>query len=129
MAKYILNNFNMIKIYSDLYTEGMDIEMIKKKIFNGEFDNISLNDLYRFRIFLDSSMLLFNKEKLEKNMKRAFSYKEFMTYLVNESRNKEEYNAYVECVNKAFNLNINIQEAESFYFPNPLEEYLSNLVF
>ena len=66
LTNYLLNNVIQIKKYEDYYKYNFDIDKIKQDICTNKID-MNLVDLFRFRIFLDSCVMLFNKEKLEKD--------------------------------------------------------------
>lgn len=92
----------------------MNINQIKEDLFNGNFDHIPLVDFYRFRIFLDSCLLLFNKEKLEKELKNSFEYKDFLNGLSDEKKEIIESCKNRLKIDHAFT---NIEKIEGFYFP------------
>lgn len=65
---FIINNKLLIEKYEKLHEEEINIEQIKKKLINDDyFNDVKLVDLFRFRIFLDNCMLLFNNEKTKEN--------------------------------------------------------------
>jgi|GEM_PF-1110008 hypothetical protein len=64
---YIENNKILIEKYESLYRGEVNVEKVKKSLKKGKFDKIEIENLYRFRIFLDGCMLLFMNEKTEKN--------------------------------------------------------------
>lgn len=57
----------MINKYQTLYSNGLDIDDVIEKIGKNYFGELNITDLVRFRVFLDSAILLFNREKLEKD--------------------------------------------------------------
>lgn len=117
MSNYIQNNYNMIKIYRALYEKDMNINDIKKKIFDGYFDDIPLVDCYRFRIYLDSCLLLFNKEKVEKEyLSRKFSYKNYIDYLLKDSTKRQIFELCEKAINENTLMNIDIKKSKNFYY-------------
>lgn len=117
MSNYIQNNYNMIKMYNDLYDKGMDIDGVKNIIFDGCFDDIPLCDFYRFRIFLDSCLLLFNKEKIENDyLNRKLSYKKFISNMLMDSSKKQMVDFCEKIINENTSLQIDIQESKDFYY-------------
>ena len=65
---FIINNKLLIEKYEKLHEEEINIEQIKKKLINDDyFNDVKLVDLFRFRIFLDNCILLFNNEKTKEN--------------------------------------------------------------
>lgn len=123
MAGYLQNNYNMIKMYRKLYKDEMSIDHIKYKILEGEFDNIPLSDFYRFRVFLDSCLLLFNKEKIEKDyFKGAFMYKNFMDNYLKKESNREILDRCEEIVNRNCGLQINTRSSKFFFYSFLSEE-------
>lgn len=118
MERYIKNNYNMIKMYNSFYELGIDIEGIKRKINEGYFDNIHINDLYRFRIYLDSCLLLFNKEKVENEyLKKKFSYKDYFNNLLKDPDFKKQIEIYIDWIKKTIPIDININDLKGFYIP------------
>lgn len=60
--EYFLNNQKMIELYEKLYEKEINISDIKNKLLTGYFDRWDIKDFSRFRIFLNGSMLLINKD-------------------------------------------------------------------
>lgn len=78
MQRYVENNASLIYYFLNYYKDGFSAIELKNDILNGQFQELDIKDLYRFRIFLDSCMMLFNKEKLEKEyFKLNFRYLDF----------------------------------------------------
>ena len=63
---YLNNNLIMINKYQTLYANGIDIDDVIEKIGKNYFGELNITNLVRFRVFLDSAILLFNREKLER---------------------------------------------------------------
>lgn len=117
MVKYIENNFKIISLYESLYNDRFDIDEIKEKINKGIFKNYHTADLYRFRIFLDSCLLMFNKEKMEKyHFKNKFEYDGFMEKLLNDINYRELSRNLEKVIDNEVNLKINIFSNKTFYF-------------
>ncbi|EIC97143.1 hypothetical protein HMPREF9970_1078 [Lachnoanaerobaculum saburreum F0468] len=74
MAGYIQNNWDMICYFQNYYRGCFDSSDIFDKLKNGEFSSLDIGNLFRFRVFLDSTIMMFNKEKLEKEyFKKIFN--------------------------------------------------------
>lgn len=74
---YLNNNILLIDEYEKLYFDEINIDRVIEKFRNNEFDNYSGFDYGRFRVFIDSCLLLFNKEKLNRYIKNDYSYADF----------------------------------------------------
>lgn len=86
---YLNNNLIMINKYQTLYANGIDIDDVIEKIGKNYFGELNITDLVRFRVFLDSAILLFNREKLEKEyFKNNFIYADFFNHLNNSGKDK-----------------------------------------
>lgn len=78
MTKYIQNNWDKICCFQEYYRGFFDSSSIFDNLRNGEFSRLNIGDLFRFRVFLDSTIMIFNKEKLEKEyFKKNFQYIDF----------------------------------------------------
>ena len=78
MTKYIQNNWDIICCFQEYYRGFFDSSSIFDNLQNGEFSRLNIGDLFRFRVFLDSTIMIFNKEKLEKEyFKKNFQYIDF----------------------------------------------------
>ncbi|ORO86899.1 hypothetical protein B7703_05450 [Streptococcus mitis] len=66
ISPYIENNGDMINFFAEYYNNGVSVDKIVNDINNNKFKELRVFDLSRFRIFLDSCLMVFNKEKLEK---------------------------------------------------------------
>lgn len=98
---YLNNNLIMINKYQTLYSNGLDIDDVIEKIGKNYFGELNITDLVRFRVFLDSAILLFNREKLEKDyFKKNFIYADFFNHLNNSEKDKILLDLY----KKYFNL-------------------------
>lgn len=79
MLDYLNNNFKIIKFYQDLYKDRISVKDLKNKWNSGEFDNLEIVDLSRFRIFLDAVLLTFNNEKVyKKYFSDKFAFQPFL---------------------------------------------------
>lgn len=104
--RYLENNIKFIKKYESYYEEEFNIDKIKQDIINGKLDE-NLLDLSRFRIFLDSCVLLFNKEKLEKDyFTKAFDPKGYINSI------KNNYHEIIKLIEKEFEINV----GDTFYY-------------
>lgn len=79
MAGYVDNNYILISKYSKLYDNDIEVEDWIENIINSNFELLNVNpiDLYRFRVFLDNCLMLFNKEKLQVYLASNYEYKGF----------------------------------------------------
>ena len=82
---YMENNKQKIEDYENLYNE-VKIDNIKRKMEQGYFDNWEVYDLSRFRVFLDSCILLFNKEKLDDEKIKKEKIKEGKKEIIEEKK-------------------------------------------
>ena len=106
MQPYLLNNIKKIQMYESLYEKNFDIEKIKRFIKSSEFE-INLFDFFRFRIFLDSCAMLFNKEKLEKDyFKNLFDTTNYIVGI------KEKYKNLISNIEENFNIKVE----DTFYY-------------
>ena len=71
MSHYLISNAKIIEELSKLYKDKLDIGKIKEKIFNGDFGELTLVEFSKFRVFLDASLMIYNKNKLEKEYFKA----------------------------------------------------------
>lgn len=73
MTGYIQNNWDMICFFQNCYRGCFDSSAIFDKL-----QSLDIGNLFRFRVFLDSTVMIFNKEKLEKEyFKKNFQYIDF----------------------------------------------------
>ena len=69
MTGYIQNNWDMICYFQNCYRGCFDSSAIFDKL-----QSLDIGNLFRFRVFLDSTIMMFNKEKLEKEyFKKIFN--------------------------------------------------------
>ena len=117
MAKYLQNNQNMIKMYSALYKDEMNIDSVIERLFEGDFDSIPMSNFCRFRVFLDACLLLFNKEKLEEEyFKGAFKYGDFIDALLDDDDKNQFVDCCEEMVSEHCSMNIDIKKSKRFYY-------------
>ena len=64
MLNYLNNNLVLINEYQNLYFQEINIEKIIERFRTGEIIKHNGFDYGRFRVFIDSCLLLLNKEKL-----------------------------------------------------------------
>lgn len=81
MYSYLKNNYILIEKYKGLYKNGINIDDIIEKFRKGELLKASVYDYSRFRVFIDSCMLLFNREKIIAFLKEKYSFKEYFENL------------------------------------------------
>lgn len=108
MKPYILNNKDLILKYENLYKNNFNINKLKTKIREGYFDNISVESLMRFRVFLDICMFLYNNEKIHYHQEiigKEKRQKGFRDIILNYSKsfNKSNiFNNYINFINQEF---------------------------
>lgn len=113
---YLNNNFEIVKFYKELYRDRIDIDKLIKQVEGGIFSTILLRDLFRFRVFIDSAMLLFNREKLEREFfKDKFIYSEFFKTINEDEVMKEYLSFYRIFLSKHFSYQIS--QFDKFYIP------------
>jgi len=83
MNNYLNNNVLLINEYEKLYSDGIRIDEVIEKFKNDELHFTGF-DYGRFRVFIDSCLLLLNKEKLNKYKKDEYSYAEFFKLVEND---------------------------------------------
>ncbi|MDF2278263.1 hypothetical protein [Gardnerella pickettii] len=106
MTNYLLNNVIQIKKYENYYKYNFDIDKIKQDICTNKID-MNLVDLFRFRIFLDSCVMLFNKEKLEKDyLKDTFDSKNYIASI------KNKYGETIKEIEDRFKITVD----DTFYY-------------
>ena len=106
VSNYLKNNIELIRFYEDYYKNEFNIELIKKDISDGKVD-INIFNFFRFRIFLDSCAMLFNKEKLEKDyFKNSIDTKNYITSI------KEKYKDIIDDIEEKFNIKVE----DTFYY-------------
>ena len=73
---YLKGNSKLIKELECFYQQPFDSKRIFEYISNGNLcNNFSIAELFQFRVFLNSCLMLFNKEKMEKDyFKNNFEY-------------------------------------------------------
>ncbi|WP_049487950.1 MULTISPECIES: hypothetical protein [Streptococcus] len=119
MLDYLNNNFKIIKFYQDLYKDRISVKDLKNKWNSGEFDNLEIVDLSRFRIFLDAVLLTFNNEKVyKKYFSDKFAFQPFFDRLNDENldiREREFLKNYKIYLKRMFKIPIN--KFDSFFIP------------
>lgn len=110
MLSYLNNNFTLISKYQELYKNGINIDIIIEKFISGELLSNTYFDYARFRVFIDSCMLLFNKEKINNFLKHEFSFNQF----VEKVKLNENFNSYINLI-KDMNIIPNIDGIKLFY--------------
>ena len=115
---YLNNNFEMIDYYQNLYYDRIVIDDLINKLKQGQFDNLSIIDLNRFRIFLDAVLLTFNNEKVYNvYLKDKFVFQPFFDRLNNPKlfiREQQFLNDYKKYLNNL--LKIHINKFDSFFY-------------
>lgn len=86
MDNYLNNNVMLIDEYERLYSEGIRIDRVIKRFQEDNFDVYTSFDFGRFRVFIDSCLLLFNKEKLNRYMEDEYSFADFFKEMRKDSQ-------------------------------------------
>lgn len=94
MQNYLYNNLILIKEYQKMYENRIDIENIISKLKEKKLVTYDGFDYGRFRVYLDSCLLLLNKEKLNIYYKNSYDYKGFF----NEVKKHNELHNYFEFI-------------------------------
>ena len=102
MSHYLISNAKIIEELSKLYEGKLDIDKIKEKIFSRNFGELTLVEFSKFRVFLDASLMIYNRNKLEKEYLKAT--KQFK-YLDNFKMDLKEinYESYRNFINENYN--------------------------
>lgn len=83
MDNFVINNFNLIKELNKLYETGVDIKAIHNYIKNQTL-KYNASNYARFRVFLDSCLVVLNSERVRKIYGGCFSYKSYINnFIVN----------------------------------------------
>ena len=118
IVDYLNNNFKMIDYYQELYYDGIIIDELINKLKQGQFDNLSIIDLNRFRIFLDAALLTFNNEKVYNvYLKDKFAFQPFFDRLNDPKlfiRERPFLKDYKKYLNNLFKIHIN--KFDSFFY-------------
>lgn len=123
---YFLNNAKMIEFYEELYEKlseevhgnKYNIEEIKEKIYNsylnkldnGYFNGIAIEDFSLFRVFLNGSMLLTNKEKIEEE-----GFRQLVSYYEDEIFNNPQNTKITKYISKVEKNYPGWKPIDSFY--------------
>lgn len=89
MQNYLNNNLTLINEYQGLYKYGISIKTLIDKFKTEELVTHKGFDYGRFRVFIDSCLLLLNKEKLNNYYKNNYSYKGFFDEISNDNELKD----------------------------------------
>lgn len=84
MLSYINNNLVLINEYQNLYLHEINIDKVIERFRTEEIIKHNGFDYGRFRVFIDSCLLLLNKEKLNDYYKNRYSFKEFIKEVEND---------------------------------------------
>ena len=108
MDHYIINNKKLIQKYEDLYKEKLCFENIKEKILHGYFDDINIESLSRFRIFLDTCLFLFNNEKIHHHkeiingIEVEKGFRDTVAYYSKEFNKNHKFDNYINFIKNEF---------------------------
>ena len=91
MLNYINNNLVLINEYQNLYFHGINIEKLIEGFRTEEIITHTGFDYGRFRVFIDSCLLLLNKEKLSNYCKNRYSFKEFIKEVETDNHLKDYF--------------------------------------
>lgn len=88
---YINNNLVLINEYQNLYLHEISIDKLIEGFRTEEIIMHNGFDYGRFRVFIDSCLLLLNKEKLNNYYKNRYSFKDFIKEVENDINLKDYY--------------------------------------
>lgn len=91
MLNYINNNLVLINEYQNLYLHEISIDKLIEGFRTEEIIMHTGFDYGRFRVFIDSCLLLLNKEKLNNYYKNRYSFKDFIKEVENDINLKDYY--------------------------------------
>ncbi|MDU1414105.1 MAG: hypothetical protein E6929_14920 [Clostridium sp.] len=94
MKNYLNNNLILINEYQKMYKNKIDIEDLINKLNEKKIAFYNGFDYGRFRVYVDSCLLLLNKEKLNFYYKNSYSYKGFF----DEVKKHDELNNYFKFI-------------------------------
>lgn len=94
MDNYLNNNLKLINQYQKLYENEIDIDAIIDMFISKKLLLNSNVDYARFRVFVDSCLLLYNRKKVNRFLKKKFSFVEFL----NEMNKNQEVKVYIDFV-------------------------------
>lgn len=89
MYNYFFNNQKMIEWYRHLLEGGLSVKTLLERYHDDSLLQNALIDHTRFRVFLDSCMLLFNKDKLDTELLKKFSFIDYIKDINATSLNQE----------------------------------------
>lgn len=97
MLHYLISNAKIIEELSKLYEDNLDINKLKEKVLSRDFGDLTLVDFSRFRVFLDASLMIYNKNKLEKEYLKATKQFRYCDNFQMDLReiNYEEYRKFI----------------------------------
>ena len=110
MLNYLNNNLVLIKEYQKLYKGKIDIDSLIAKFREDELILHNSFDYGRFRVFIDSCLLLLNNEKLKVYCKNKYRFKDFF----DEIEQDDKLKPYLEFI-KNEKLTSNISGVHLFY--------------
>lgn len=91
MLNYINNNLVLINEYQNLYLHEISIDKLIEGFRTEEIIMHNGFDYGIFRVFIDSCLLLLNKEKLNNYYKNRYSFKDFIKEVENDINLKDYY--------------------------------------
>ena len=91
MLNFINNNLVLINEYQNLYLHEISIDKLIEGFRTEEIIMHNGFDYGRFRVFIDSCLLLLNKEKLNNYYKNRYSFKDFIKEVENDINLKDYY--------------------------------------
>ena len=91
MLNYINNNLVLINEYQNLYLHEISIDKLIEGFRTEEIIRHNGFDYGRFRVFIDSCLLLLNKEKLNNYYKNRYSFKDFIKEVENDINLKDYF--------------------------------------
>ena len=95
MLCYVKSNRAIINEYKKYYSNGINIDRLIEKLHRGELGQDNGFNYGRFRVFIDSCLLLLNKEKLSRYYGKNYSFIKFLEMAKND-KTLESYLSYIK---------------------------------
>lgn len=116
MYNYFFNNKKMIEWYRQLLEGGLSVKSLLEHYHNNSLLKNALIDHTRFRVFLDSCMLLFNKDRLDTELLKKFSFIDYLKDVNATPINQEITSRVNEHLRHDSSISINsVEQIKLFY--------------